>query len=198
MNVTVGNVSSGSPRESSAQPAVENRRRSPADPGMPPGGARQAGQGQPPEPRRSAMDELRSRLLLLQRDVARAQRVLGGLEGIQPLLRSHGGPEPPDRSIREYAAGVTYRGEPVLTGLEERLGTILRERDAAGLQSLIGEARGHLGRLAQELSRYETAQQNTRAIAVGDDPLQFLKQGIRRAGGRLLEVQRENVLRLLG
>jgi len=198
MNVTVGNVSSGSSREASPHPAGENRRRSTAKPGLPAEEARPAGQVERPEPPRSAMDELRSRLLLLQRDVTRAQRVLGGLEGIEPLLRSPGGPELLDRSMREYVAGVTYRGETVLTGLEERLGRILRERDAEALQSLIREGRNHLGRLAQELSRYETAQQNTRAIAVGEDSLQSLKQGIRTAGGGLLELQRENVLRLLG
>lgn len=150
------------------------------------------------ELRASGLEEYRSRLLLLQREVARAQRVLGGLEGLEARLGSAGTGQPSEESLQAYAAAVTYRGEPVLASLGEQLERILRDRDGQGLRGLIEESTVRLGRLAMELSRFETAQQNSRAIAGGGDPLESLKEGIREAGGRLLEIQRENVLRLLG
>jgi ribosomal protein S30 len=156
------------------------------------------------EPRSTTRSQLRNRILTLQREVTRAQRVLGGLEGLGSVLtevQTAGTPAagtPIEPKLEEYLARVTYRGEPVLAPLRERLAQILRSGDGAALQGLVDDSRQRLGFLAQELSRYETERQNTRAIAVSGDPLRALKREIQKEGSRLLDLQPENVLRLLG
>ena len=198
MDITLGNVSSGSAKDVAAQRAGENRRRGESPDSNRAGGSPDAAKAQTLEIRHSVLEDLRSRLMLLQHDVARAQRALGGLEGIGEILRRPDSQASLEQTVRDYLPGITYRGEPVLRALEGDLARIARERDYRGLETLVEESRDRLGQLAQELSRYETAQQNSRALAAGRDPLESLKQGIQESGGALLELRRENVLRLLG
>ena len=197
MNVTIGNVSAGSAKEMAAQPAAEGRKRSQPHSIPPAGESAPASSTAALEIRHSALEDLRSRLLLLQREVAKEQRVLGGLEEIHGLLRAPEAETPVEGAVQRYAATVKYQGQAVLEAVAEQLTRIARERDHRGLEALIEESRAHLGRLAQELSRFETAQQNSRALAAAGDPLESLKRGIQRQGGALLEVRRKNVLRLL-
>jgi hypothetical protein len=200
MNVTLRNIPSTSGSDSASAP-IGGRKKPASGEYTAAAGERRKASEIPAElePRSSMRSDLRNRILTLQREVARAQHVLAGLEGLGSVLTEvQTAGTPVDRKLAEYLARVTYRGEPVLAPLREPLAQILRSGDAAALQGLVDESRSRLGFLAQELSRYETERQNTRAIAVSGDPLQALKRQIQKEGSRLLDLEPENVLRLLG
>jgi hypothetical protein len=199
MNVTLWNIPSvpgGDPPG-----AAEIGRRSPDRPedaakGRPTRGGKRS---EPVAERSSEESDLRHRILALQREVGRAQRVLGGLEGLEELLSGASTDGPPvDSKLDDYVARLTYRGEAVLEPFREQLDRILQAGDDAALQGLIEDSRNRLGLLAQELSRYETERQNNRAISASGDSLQLLKEQIQTNRGRFMEVKPENVLRLLG
>jgi hypothetical protein len=52
--------------------------------------------------------------------------------------------------------------------------------------------------LAVELSRLETAEQNSRSLALGQAALAGVLEGIKRQGDQLLDLEGKNVLDLLG
>jgi hypothetical protein len=198
MNVTLGNVqSSGGNDRSAGRAGSGGGRVAETRPGS--GGAGRASEAETAQDAgRSGMSAVRIRLLLLQQDVARAQRVLAGLEGFAALLETPArGPEAAGVEVGEYLARLTYKGEAVLEPWRERLEEILGAGDTEALGRLIEDGRNDLGLLARELSRYETAQQNSRALAADGDSLGVLKRRIREGAGSLLDLQPERVLRLL-
>jgi hypothetical protein len=196
MKITLGGVPSSAGNERPTERAASGARRVAEAQSAPVREAAVAGQE---AVGRSEMSALRIRLLLLQQDVARAQQILGGLEGFAGLFAS---PARGSKEVREevaaYLERLTYRGETVLEPWRDRLEEILSARDTEGLTRLIEDGRNDLGLLARELSRYETAQQNTRALAAGGDALGALKHRIEEEASSLLDLQPERVLRLLG
>jgi hypothetical protein len=149
----------------------------------------------PAAPAGEAAGGTRGRIILLQRSVAQAQRVIAALEGFAALMR--------DGLLRQsraaaYIEGNVFQGRPVLEALREQLLEAARGGRQGEVQRLLGEERARLGLLAQELSRDQTAEQNSRALATAGDALERLKSDIRHSGDRLLDVHREAVLRLLG
>jgi hypothetical protein len=196
MNVTLGNVPL-TPGNDRASGSLERGGRTDERPPEK-GGVRRGPETEAQAAGQSGMSALRIRLLLLQQDVGRAQVVLGGLEGFASLLEDPGRePASADAVAGDYVGRITYKGEAVLEPWRDRLREILRTGDTHALGKLIEDGRNDLGLLAQEMSRYETAQQNNRALAAGGDPLQVLKQRIREEAGSLLDLQPERVLRLL-
>jgi hypothetical protein len=136
--------------------------------------------------------EIRKQLLVVQRSLGRYQSMLGGLEGFKVLL-SAGAP-----TANDYIRQVMYRGEAVLQPYNAQLNRILQNKDQDSLQQMIADTRSEIHELAVELSRLETAEQNSRAIALDENALTSVLQGIRSRGDQLLNLEGKNVLDLLG
>jgi hypothetical protein len=136
--------------------------------------------------------EIRKQLLVVQRSLGRYQSMLGGLEGFKVLLKT-GAP-----TANDYIRQVIYRGEAVLQPYDAQLNRILQEKDQNSLQQMIADTRTEIHALAVELSRLETAEQNSRAIALDQAALTGVLQGIRNRGDQLLNIEGKNVLDLLG
>ena len=62
---------------------------------------------------------------------------------------------------------------------------------------MIADTKTEIRALAVELSRLETAEQNSRALALGKAALSDVLKGIRSQGDQLLNLEGKNVLDLL-
>jgi hypothetical protein len=151
-----------------------------------------ARQAAPPVVEEQPVPEIRKQLLAVQRTLGRYQRVLGGLEGFKVLLRSDA------KSAADYIAHVRYRGEAVLEPYSVQLNGVLQRGDAEALGRLIQGTRAEIHGLSVELSRLETAEQNSRSLSLGRAALSGVLEGIRRQGDQLLNLEGKNVLDLLG
>jgi hypothetical protein len=147
--------------------------------------ARRAGQTQAPA--EEGLSELRQRVLVAQRYVARAQAVLGGLEGFRDYLL--GGPRS-EQEAQEILLQARYQGEAVLESHRETLLGIAARGDIPLLERWIATVRETVAGVAGELDRPGTGRPAAAA-------LQELLDGIRRTGAGLERLQRENVLKLL-
>jgi hypothetical protein len=148
---------------------------------------RAAADQSPAIPEEGGLTELRRRALVAQRYVARAQAVLGGLEGFRDFLLGapRGEAEAAEAILRAH-----YQGEPVLEAHRASLLAIAARGDVPLLERWIGTVRETVAGLAGELSRGEAPGPEGAA-------LQGLLEGIRRSGAGLEKLQRENVLKLL-
>ena len=135
--------------------------------------------------------EIRKQLLVVQRSLGRYQSMLGGLEGFKVLLKADA------RTAADYVSHVVYRGETVLEPLSAKLDRILQDKDLDSLQQMIEATRQEIHGLAVELSRLETAEQNSRSLAFGEAALSSVLEGIRSRGDQLLDLEGKNVLDLL-
>jgi len=135
--------------------------------------------------------EIRKQLLVVQRSLGRYQSMLGGLEGFKILLRTDA------TTAKDYLRHVVYRGEAVLQPYGEQLDRILQNKDQDSLQRMIADTKTEIRALAVELSRLETAEQNSRALAMGKAALSDVLEGIRNQGDQLLNLEGKNVLDLL-
>ena len=149
---------------------------------------RRASTGQsPPIPAEGGLTELRQRALVAQRYVARAQAVLGGLEGFRDYLLG----EPQDEAgALQALLRARYQGEPVLEAHSATLLGIAARRDIPLLERWIGTVRETVAGVAGELARREAPEPGART-------LQALMEGIRLSGAGLEKLQRDNVLKLL-
>jgi hypothetical protein len=136
--------------------------------------------------------EIRKQLLVVQRSLGRFQSMLGGLEGFKVLLRTEA------TTAKDYVRHVVYHGEAVLQSYSEQLDRILQNKDQESLQRLIADTKTEIHGLAVELSRLETAEQNSRALVLGEAALSGVLDGIRNRGDQLLNLEGKNVLDLLG
>ena len=135
--------------------------------------------------------EIRKQLLVVQRSLGRYQSMLGGLEGFKILLQTDA------TTAKDYLRHVVYRGEAVLRSYSEQLERILQNKDQDSLQLMIAATKTEIRALAVELSRLETAEQNSRALSPGTAALSDVLEGIRNQGDRLLNLEGKNVLDLL-
>jgi len=136
--------------------------------------------------------QIRKQLVVVQRSLARFQSMLGGLEGFKILMQSGA------TAAGDYIRHVVYRGEAVLQPHSDRLDRILQTKDQESLQRMIADTRTEIHALAVELSRLETAEQNSRALTLGKAALSDVLEGIRKQGDQLLDLEGKNVLDLLG
>ena len=136
--------------------------------------------------------EIRKQLLVVQRSLGRYQSMLGGLEGFKILLQTDA------TTAKDYIRHVIYRGEAVLQPYSEQLDRILQNKDRESLQRMIADTKTEIHALAVELSRLETTEQNSRALALGKAALSDVLEGIRNQGDQLLNLEGKNVLDLLG
>jgi hypothetical protein len=150
--------------------------------------ARRATQTQAP-PAPEGLSELRQRALVAQRYVARAQAVLGGLEGFRDYLLA--GQSQGEQQALEVILRARYQAEPVLDTHRETLLGIAARGDLPLLERWIATVRETVAGVAGDLDRRQ-------AGAPGADSLQRLLEGIRRSGAGLEKLERENVLKLLG
>ena len=149
---------------------------------------RKVASGQSPAiPAEEGLSELRQRVLVAQRYVARAQAVLGGLEGFRDHLL--GGP-PDEAEALQLILRPRYQGESVLESHRTTLLGIAARGDIPLLERWIGTVRETVAGVASELARQEVREPAART-------LQELQEGIRRSGAGLERLQRENVLKLL-
>jgi hypothetical protein len=158
--------------------------------------AARGGPGNRREPVPQAADqpipEIRKQLLVVQRSLGRYQSILGGFEGFKVLLDSGA------REAADYIRHVIYRGEAVLEPYRAELNRILQTKDRPALQQLINGARTEIQGLAVELSRLETAEQNSRSLVLSAGALPDILKGIRSEGDQLFRLDGKNVLDLLG
>jgi hypothetical protein len=140
-----------------------------------------------PAPPKEGLSELRQSALVAQRYVARAQSVLGGLEGFRDYLLGEPGGE---AEAREALLRARYQGEPVLEAHHDALLRIAARRDLPLLERWIGTVRETVAGVAAQM-----APGGMQAPDAGT--LRSLREGIRRSGADLEKLQRENVLRLL-
>jgi len=153
------------------------------------------GRGRPasrPAVEEQPVPEIRKQLLVVQRSLGRYQSMLGGLEGFKILLKAEA------ETAADYISHVVYRGETVLEPLTGKLNRILQNKDSDSLQQLIESTKKEIHGLAVELSRLETAEQNSRSLAFGEAALSSVLEGIRSQGHQLLNLEGKNVLDLLG
>ena len=141
----------------------------------------------------SPIPEIRKQMLAVQRTLGRYQSILGGFEGFQRLMEPSAASENADLYIRK----VLYRGETVLEPFKVELDRILEAQDRSALQRLIQNVRTEIHRFAVQLSRLETAEQNSRSINSTGKSLADILQGIKTEGDLLLDLEGENVLKLL-
>ncbi len=132
---------------------------------------------------------------LLQRNLPRYQSILGGFEGFKRFLGSRR--PAPAEDISRYIDGIRYRGQAVLEPYRVRLEEITAGGDIDALHELIRNTRQAIERYAVQLSRLETAEQNSRSLSAGVNHLAGMLQGIKQEGNRLLSLEAENVLALL-
>jgi hypothetical protein len=142
--------------------------------------------GQTPAPPVDGLSELRQSALVAQRYVARAQAVLGGLEGFRDYLL---GEPRGEQEAQEVILRARYQGEPVLETHRETLLGIAARGDLPLLERWIATVRETVAGVAGELNR--------QAGEPGARALQELLEGIRRSGSGLERLQQENVLKLL-
>jgi len=138
-------------------------------------------------PAEEGPSELRQRVLVAQRYVARAQAVLGGLEGFRDYLL---GEPRGEQEAQEFILRARYQEEPVLESHRETLLGIAARRDLPLLERWIATVRETVAGVAGDLDRREAGEPGART-------LQELLEGIRRSGAGLEKLQRENVLKLL-
>jgi hypothetical protein len=150
--------------------------------------ARSASEKATPE---QPVPEIRKQLLVVQRALGRYQSMLGGLEGFKILLRTEA------TTAADYIRHVVYRGEAVLQSSSQQLDRILNNKDQDSLQRMIADTKREIRALAVELSRLETAEQNSRALTLGKAALSEVLEGIRDRGDQLLDLEGKNVLDLL-
>jgi hypothetical protein len=141
----------------------------------------------------SPIPEIRKQMLVVQRTLGRYQSILGGFEGFQRFLQSSAAAEDAEAYLRK----VAYRGEAVLEPFKVELARILATRDTAALQRLIQNLRTEIHRFAVQLSRLETAEQNSRSVNSTGKSLTDILRGIKTEGDLLLDLEGENVLKLL-
>ena len=141
----------------------------------------------PAVPEAEGPSELRQRVLVAQRHVARAQAVLGGLEGFRDFLL--GGPHA-EPEIRNAILRPSYQGESVLESHGETLLAIAARNDIPLLERWIATVRETANSIAPETARQE-------ALEPAGALTQIL-EGIRRSSPDLQRLERENVLKLLG
>jgi hypothetical protein len=120
--------------------------------------------------------------------VARAQAVLGGLEGFRDYLL---GGSRGEQEAQQVLLQARYQGESVLESHSDTLLGIAARGDIALLERWIATVRETVAGVAGELGRPETGRPTAGA-------LQELMESIRRSGADLEKLQRENVLKLLG
>jgi hypothetical protein len=136
--------------------------------------------------------DIRKQLLVVQRSLGRYQSMLGGLEGFKVLLETDA------KTANGYIRHVIYRGEAVLQPYNAQLNRILQDKDQKSLQRMIAETKTEIHALAVELSRLETAEQNSRALSLSKAALSEVLEGIRSQGHQLLNLEGKDVLDLLG
>jgi hypothetical protein len=141
----------------------------------------------PPAPESTAVNPgVRQQVLLAQRQVARAQSVLAGLEGFRDFLLLNGGVA----GGTETAAAMrraTYHGEQVLEPHRDMLVGIAGRGDLPALERLIASVRQTVASLVPGSAGGEPTQA----------ALQGVLAGIREASGTLAVLDRTNVLKLL-
>ena len=142
----------------------------------------------------SPIPEIRKQMLVVQRTLGRYQSILGGFEGFQRFLV----PAAAVKDAALYLQKVVYRGEAVLEPFKVELARILETRDTPALQRLIQNVRTEIHGFAVQLSRLETAEQNSRSINSTGKSLADILQGIKTEGDMLFDLEGENVLKLLG
>jgi hypothetical protein len=140
-------------------------------------------------PAAEGLSELRQRALVAQRYVARAQAVLGGLEGFRDYLS---GQPRGEQEALEVILSARYQAEPVLETHRETLLGIAARGDLPLLERWIATVRETVAGVVGDLDRRRHA-----AGAPGAGSLQELLEGIRRSGAGLEKLERENVLKLL-
>jgi hypothetical protein len=138
--------------------------------------------------------EIRKQMLVIQRILARYQSLLGGFEGFQRFLEPTAAAEDADL----YLQKVVYRGEAVLEPFKVELARILETQDRSALQQLIQNVRKEIHGFAVQLSRLETAEQNSRSINSTGKSLADMLHGIKTEGDLLLDLEGKSVLKLLG
>jgi hypothetical protein len=142
----------------------------------------------------SPIPEIRKQMLVVQRTLGRYQSILGGLEGLQRFLQ----PSAAAEDAEAYLQKVVYRGEAVLQPFKDELARISATQDTSALQRLIQNLRTEIHRFAVQLSRLETAEQNSRSLNSTGKSLADILQGIKTDVDLLLDLEGENVLKLLG
>ena len=142
----------------------------------------------------SPIPEIRKQMLVVQRTLGRYQGILGGFEGFQRFLE----PSAAAKDAEQYLQKVVYRGQAVLEPFKVELARILETRDMPALQRLIQNVRTEIHGFAVQLSRLETAEQNSRSINSTGKSLADILQGIKTEGDLLLDLEGGNVLKLLG
>ncbi len=142
----------------------------------------------------SPIPEIRKQMLVVQRTLGRYQSMLGGFEGFQRFLE----PSAAAGDAALYLKRVVYRGEAVLEPFKVELERILETRDTSALQRLIQNVRTEIREFAVQLSRLETAEQNSRSITPTGKSLADILQGIKTGADLLSDLEGENVLKLLG
>jgi hypothetical protein len=147
------------------------------------------------EPAKTIAAGIREQIPLLQRNLARYQSILAGMEGFRKFLESRR--PAPAEDVSRYIDGIRYRGQAVLDPYRARLEELNAGRDINTLQELIRDTRQTIERYAVQLSRLETAEQNSRSLRTGGNHLAGMLRGIKKEGSRLLSVEAENVLDLL-
>jgi hypothetical protein len=133
-----------------------------------------------------APSELRQRVLVAQRHVARAQAVLAGLEGFRDFLLEGAHDE---SETRNAILRASYQGESVLKPHGETLLAIAARNDLPLLERWIATVRETAGSIAAEAERGQSV-----------EPAGVMAQvleGIRQSSPALQRLQRENVLKLL-
>lgn len=173
--------------EPSSDPIIPARRRELEELESAPAVRKVAAGRSPAIPAEEGLSELRQRVLVAQRYVARAQAVLGGLEGFRDQLL--GGP-PDEAQALQLILHPRYQGESVLESHRATLLAIAARGDIPLLERWIGTVRETVAGVAAELARQEVREPAART-------LQELQEGIRRSGAGLERLQRENVLKLL-
>jgi hypothetical protein len=137
---------------------------------------------------------IRKQLVVVQRSLGRHQSILGGLEGFLTLLESSAH----EVEATRYIDGTLYRGEALLQPFREELINILKNKNRSALRRMIEKTTADIHVLGVQLSRLETAEQNSRSIASGIMAASDILEGIRKQGDQLLNPDRKNVLDLLG
>ena len=140
----------------------------------------------PAAPATEGPSELRQRVLVAQRHVARAQAVLAGLEGFRDFLLGGTRGEP---ETRDAVRRATYQGESVLESHTDTLLAIAARNDVPLLERWIATVRETANSLAAETGRQE-------ALEPAGAMSQVLA-GIRQSSLSLQPLVRENVLKLL-
>ncbi|UCF99276.1 MAG: hypothetical protein JSV89_06980 [Spirochaetaceae bacterium] len=158
------------------------------------GGEQTTRSAEPAHAADNPVPEIRKQIMVVQRSLGRYQSILGGFEGFRPLLEAGAAADEASR----YISRIVYRGEAVLEPFSVELHRILQAEDRSALQRLIDNARNEIHGFAVQLSRLETAEQNSRSLGASSADLSDILVGIRSEGDQLLKLEGKNVLELLG